>query len=104
MLDFRERIKKGVIIADGAMGTMLYSLGVPKGHCYDELNLSNPDIVKTVHRSYVAAGAELVETNTFGANRFILERYYNLGKKVRDINYRGAKIAREVAGDGIIIV
>ncbi|PIP11977.1 MAG: bifunctional homocysteine S-methyltransferase/methylenetetrahydrofolate reductase [bacterium (Candidatus Stahlbacteria) CG08_land_8_20_14_0_20_40_26] len=103
MLDFRERIKKGVIIADGAMGTMLYSLGVPKGHCYDELNLSNPDIVKTVHRSYVAAGAELVETNTFGANRFILERYYNLGKKVRDINYRGAKIAREVAGDGIII-
>lgn len=98
MLDFRERIKKGVLIADGGMGTMLYSLGVPKGHCYDELNLSNPDIVKTVHRSYIEAGAELVETNTFGANRFILEKYYDLGNKVRDINYRGAKIARAAAG------
>lgn len=83
------------LIADGAMGTMLYSLGVPKGHCYDELNLSKPEIIAELHSTYARHGAKLIETNTFGANRFILEKYYDLGKKTFDINYQGAKIARE---------
>lgn len=85
------------LIADGAMGTMLYSLGVPKGHCYDELNLSKPEIIAELHSTYARHGAKLIETNTFGANRFILEKYYDLGKKTFDINYQGAKITGKVA-------
>ncbi len=88
---------KRVIIADGAMGTMLYSSGVPKGRCFDELNLSNPDVVQGIHRAFRKAGAELLETNTFGANRLVLERYYGIGDKTHDINYKGAKLAKEVA-------
>jgi len=103
MRDFIERLKDNrVIIADGAMGTMLYSKGVPKGHCFDELNLSNPNIIKEIHRAYREAGAEILETNTFGANYAVLDRYYDLGKKTRDINYYGAKLAREVAPDAFI--
>ena len=96
MNDFFLRLKsKQPLIADGAMGTMLYSLGVPKGHCYDELNVSKPEIIAQVHSTYAQHGAELIETNTFGANRFILEKFYDLGKKTFEINYQGAKIARE---------
>lgn len=93
-----ERLKENrVVIADGAMGTMLYSKGVARGHCFDELNISNPEIIREIHRAYKEAGAELLETNTFGANYAVLDRYYDLGKKVRDINYYGAKLAKEVA-------
>jgi len=88
---------KRVIIADGAMGTMLYSSGIPKGRCFDELNLSNPEVIQEIHRAYREAGAELLETNTFGANRAVLERYFGLGDKTREINYKGAKLAKEVA-------
>jgi len=88
-----------VLIADGAMGTMLYARGAPRGHCYDELNLSAPSMVKAVHRDYADAGAELIETNTFGANRFVLSRYYDLGAKVFEINLAGARIAREACPD-----
>jgi len=88
-----------VLIADGAMGTMLYARGTPRGHCYDELNLSAPATVKAVHRDYADAGAELIETNTFGANRFVLSRYYDLGAKVFEINLAGARIAREACPD-----
>jgi homocysteine S-methyltransferase len=94
--DLFERLKSGiVIIADGAMGTLLYARGVPKGHCYDELNLSNPSVIKAIHQEYAEAGAELIETNTFGANRFVLSKYYDLGAKAFDINLAGARIARE---------
>lgn len=99
---FRERLEQGIVVCDGAMGTMLYQEGVPKGHCYDELNLSRPEIVKKVHSEYIEAGADIVETNTFGANRVILQRYYDLGDKVKEINYQGAKIAREMAKDGFV--
>ncbi len=99
---FWERLEEGVLICDGAMGTMLYQKGVPKGHCYDELNLSSPGIVRDVHSEYLRAGAEIIETNTFGANRVILQRYYDLGDKVQEINYWGAKIAREVAGEQFV--
>ena len=98
MSNFRDVLnEERVIIADGAMGTMLYSSGVPKGRCFDELNLSDPEIVKGIHKAYHKAGAELLETNTFGANRLVLDRYFGLGDKTSEINYRGAKLAREVA-------
>jgi methionine synthase I (cobalamin-dependent) len=103
MKDLYNRLKsKKPLIADGAMGTMLYSLGVPKGHCYDELNLSKPEITAQLHLTYAQYGAELIETNTFGANRFILGKYYDLGKKTFEINYQGAKIARESCPDCFI--
>ncbi len=88
-------LENKIIVADGAMGTLLYSLGVPKGHCYDELSLSEPDIVERVHREYLLAGADILTTNTFGANRSILEKYYDLGTKVLDINIAAVRIARK---------
>ncbi len=101
-MDFWERIKGRVLVADGAMGTLLYERGVPKGHCYDELNLSNPTLIQEIHKAYLDAGAELIETNTFGANEYILSKYYDLGEKSKEINYRGAKFAREVAQDKLV--
>ena len=66
--NFRNKIKDRVWIADGAMGTMLYSRGIFINRCFDELNLSMPGLIREVHREYVEAGAEIIETNTFGAN------------------------------------
>ena len=104
-MKFRQRLEDNrVILFDGAMGTMLYSKGVPKGHCYDELNISWPVIIEDIHREYVNAGAEVIETNTFGANRIILEKYFDLGNKTRDINYYGARIARKIAKDDNVFV
>jgi homocysteine S-methyltransferase len=102
-MDFYERLNTEILICDGAMGTMLYEKGVPLEHCYDELNISSPEIVKEVHLSYIKAGADIIETNTFGANEYILSRYYDLGKKSYEINYRGAKIAKEVAKDRVFV-
>ncbi|MFH0778226.1 MAG: bifunctional homocysteine S-methyltransferase/methylenetetrahydrofolate reductase [Candidatus Eisenbacteria bacterium] len=94
--DIVERLRTGrVLIADAALGTALYARGAPKGHCYDELNLSNPSMVRAIHADHARAGAELIETNTFGANRFILSRYYDLGEKTFEINLAGARLARE---------
>ncbi|HEY4357669.1 MAG TPA: bifunctional homocysteine S-methyltransferase/methylenetetrahydrofolate reductase [Acidobacteriaceae bacterium] len=84
----------GTVLCDGAMGTMLYSCGVFINRCYDELNLSQPDTVRSVHDQYLQAGAEVIETNTFGANRFRLE-LYGLTEKLREINIAGARIARK---------
>ena len=67
--EFREHLARRAMVADGAMGTMLYSRGVFINRCYDELNLSAPDMVRQIHQEYVKAGAEILETNTFGANR-----------------------------------
>lgn len=91
---FLERLKKGVLLCDGAMGTLLYTRGVSHYQCFDELNLSNPQVVQKVHQDYIKAGAEIIETNTFGANRFKLATH-GFEEKVRDINLRGAKLARE---------
>ena len=82
------------VLCDGAMGTMLYARGVFINRCYDELNLSQPEMVREVHAEYLQAGAEVVETNTFGANRFRLE-HFGFGDKVREINVAGVKLARE---------
>jgi homocysteine S-methyltransferase len=79
------------------MGTMLYERGVFIHRCYDELNLSQPDLIRAIHEEYLQAGAEIVETNTFGANRYRLERH-GLQDKVRAINMAGAKTARQAVG------
>src|ERR1700730_15836857 len=97
---FLEKLEKRALVCDGAMGTMLYSKGISLNRCYDELNLSMPHLVKEVHVGYVKAGAEVIETNTFGGNRFRLEKF-DLGSKVREINLAGARLAREVAGDDL---
>ncbi|MCC6179616.1 MAG: bifunctional homocysteine S-methyltransferase/methylenetetrahydrofolate reductase [Chloroflexi bacterium] len=91
---FLERLERGPILADGAMGTMLYSRGIPYERCFDELNLTEPGLVQRIHREYIRAGAELIETNTYGANRFKLAAF-GLEDRVRDINFRAVKIARE---------
>jgi homocysteine S-methyltransferase len=85
---------------------MLYSRGISFDRCFDELNLSNPAIVQEIHREYIRAGAEMIETNTFGANRFKLADH-GLESKVREINLRGVKIAREVreiAGESVYVL
>ncbi len=97
--EFEEILRERVLIFDGAMGTYLYSLGVPRGHCYDELSLSRPELIKRIHREYASAGADILTTNTFGANRHILDKYYDLGVKTVDINVAAARIARRVASE-----
>ena len=82
------------VLCDGAMGTMLYSCGVFINRCYDELNVSQPEMIRSVHQQYLQAGAEVIETNTFGANSFRLERF-GLREKVREFNLAGAAIARQ---------
>jgi methionine synthase / methylenetetrahydrofolate reductase(NADPH) len=84
----------GTVLCDGAMGTMLYSRGVFINRCFDELNVREPETVRAVHQEYLQAGAEVIETNTFGANAFRLERF-GLGDKVREFNLAGAQIARQ---------
>lgn len=99
---FLDALKEGVLLCDGAMGTMLYSRGIFINRCFDELNLSSPDLVKEIHREYIASGAEIIETNTFGANRFRLMPH-GLENKTKEINYRGAQLAREEAGQEVYI-
>jgi methionine synthase I (cobalamin-dependent)/5,10-methylenetetrahydrofolate reductase len=91
--EFNERLKNSILIADGAMGSQLYdSIGAVR--CFDELNVTEPEAVFRVHQSYVEAGAQIIETNTFGANRFKLTPL-GLGDEVQKLNSRGVKIARE---------
>src|ERR1700756_881476 len=84
------------VLCDGAMGTLLYSKGIFINRCYDELNLSQPDLILGIHQDYLHAGAEVIETNTFGANSFRLSRH-GCADKVREINSAGARLAREAA-------
>lgn len=98
MTPFLKQIKKQPLVFDGAMGTMLYSKGVFLNRCYDELNITNPEIVAEVHKAYSEAGADVLETNTFGANRIKLTEH-GLGDKVVEINKAAARLAREYADD-----
>ncbi len=82
------------VLADGAMGTVLYARGIFINRCYDELNLSDPNLILAVHEEYLQAGAEILETNTFGANRFRLARH-GLESKVAEINEAGVRLARK---------
>jgi methionine synthase I (cobalamin-dependent)/5,10-methylenetetrahydrofolate reductase len=95
-VDLLSRIKQSPLLCDGAMGTLLYSKGIFINRSYDELNLSQPDLIRGIHHDYLQAGAEIIETNTFGANSFRLGRH-SLADKVRDINRTGARLAREAA-------
>src|SRR5260221_7896363 len=103
---FFDRLATGTpILFDGGMGTQLYAQGVPYERCFDELNLRQGDLVQAVHRAYIAAGAEVIETNTFAANRVRLAAY-GLEHRVRDINFRGVKVAREareVSGEPVFL-
>jgi methionine synthase / methylenetetrahydrofolate reductase(NADPH) len=91
--DFNERLKDSILIADGAMGSMLHDI-VGTVRCFDELNSTEPEAVFRVHQAYIEAGAQILETNTFGANRFKLEPL-GLGDDVQRLNSRGVKLARE---------
>lgn len=92
---FIERLERGPILADGALGTQLNNGGIDFDQCFDAVNLTNPRLVADIHRAYLDAGAEIIETNTYGANRWKLERY-GLQDRVREICLRAMKIAREV--------
>ncbi|HET9788029.1 MAG TPA: homocysteine S-methyltransferase family protein, partial [Pyrinomonadaceae bacterium] len=99
MQTFRELLESDRIhVFDGAMGTMLYAKGVYINRCYDELNLSNPDLVREIHAEYLHAGAEIIETNTFGATAYRLHQY-GLEGSLPDINIAAARIARDAAGE-----
>ena len=90
---------QSLVLFDGAMGTMLYARGVFINQCYDELNIRTPDLVRDVHRQYVKAGAEVLETNSFGANRLKLAQF-GLAAQTRELNQRAAELAREAADEG----
>ncbi len=98
MKPFLEALDQRVLVCDGAMGTMLYAKGVFINRCFDSLNVMSADTVTEIHQDYVRAGADVLETNTFGANRVKL-RAFGLGDRVRDINVEGARIARRAARD-----
>ncbi len=97
-----DLVAKGVVLGDGAMGTMLYNRGVFVNRCFDELNLSASAMVKQVHQEYIDAGSHFIETNTYGANRFKLGPH-GLDAQVGKINREGARIAREAAGETILV-
>src|SRR5262245_41806124 len=98
MKPFLDALEERVLVCDGAMGTMLYAKGVFINKSFDALNVTQPDLVAEVHQEYVRAGADIVETNTFGANRIKLGSF-GLGDKLRAINEQGARIARHAAAD-----
>jgi homocysteine S-methyltransferase len=91
-----EALRSGVLVLDGAMGTQLYERGVLHNVCVEELNVSRPELVAKVHEDYLRVGAQVIESNTFGANALRLEKYA-LGARVRELNARGVALAREVA-------
>lgn len=101
--DLRTAWENNVLIGDGAMGTYLYNLGFPVGISYEELNLTSPEVIADVHRRYAAAGAQVLETNTFSANYDKLSKY-GLESKVEEINRAGVRIARSAVGDNGYIV
>jgi methionine synthase / methylenetetrahydrofolate reductase(NADPH) len=96
--EFRKKLQSGVVLADGAMGTMLYTKGVFINRCFDELNVSSPQLIREIHQEYVKAGAEVLESNTFGGNRLRLTAF-GFGEKLCAINQAGVRLAREAAGE-----
>ena len=96
--ELRHKLQSKIMVADGAMGTMLYSKGIFINRCFDELNLSAASLVKEIHTEYVRAGSEILETNTFGSNRVRLGAF-GLAEKLQAINSAGVRLAREAAGE-----
>lgn len=104
MPDLRALLADGQVhVSDGAMGTLLYSKGIFLNVCYDELNIRQPDVIRDIHRDYVRAGAELIETNTFGANPVKLA-HHGLAADTEAINEAAARLARDAAGDRAAVV
>ena len=97
-----DLLSRQVVLADGAMGTMLYQAGVFLNACFDELNISNPKRVSKIHQQYVDAGVDFIETNTFGANEVKLARY-GLAEQVEKINAAGVELAKKVAGERVLV-
>ncbi|MBK8303524.1 MAG: bifunctional homocysteine S-methyltransferase/methylenetetrahydrofolate reductase [Chloracidobacterium sp.] len=103
MKNFRDLLESdSVYVFDGAVGTRLYDKGVYINRSYDELNITNPDLVREVHEEYIAAGADIIETNSFGATRHHLQSY-GLESKLKEINIAAVRIAREAAGDKVYV-
>src|SRR6478672_13296340 len=96
MQPFSEAVDSRVLVCDGAMGTMLYAKGIFINKSFDALNLSAPGLVAEVHKEYVRAGADIIETNTFGANRIKLGSF-GIADKLHAINKAGAELARRAA-------
>jgi methionine synthase I (cobalamin-dependent)/5,10-methylenetetrahydrofolate reductase len=102
---FLKRLASGPVLADGAMGTQLYARGISFSRCFDELNISNPEIISEIHRDYIASGSELIETNSFGGNYLRLAAH-GFERHVRAINLKAAKIARdarEISGRSVFV-
>src|SRR5579864_4806393 len=99
---FLDALAERVLVCDGAMGTMLYAKGVFINKSFDALNISSPDLVAEVHQEYVRAGADIIETNTFGANRMKLGSF-GMADKLHVINVEGARIARGAAQDAVYV-
>ncbi|MBN2738688.1 MAG: bifunctional homocysteine S-methyltransferase/methylenetetrahydrofolate reductase [Spirochaetales bacterium] len=95
---YLERLKEGALIFDGAMGTLLYTKGITLNRCFEELNLSQPELIKEIHQEYIEAGAEVLETNSYGANSLKLAAF-GLETSLVEINSRAVELAREAAGD-----
>src|SRR2546427_3970843 len=102
---FLKRLEQGVVLADGAMGTLLYERGITFDRSFDLLNLQEPALVQSIHRDYIRAGAELIETNTFGANRVRLAAHGEV-QDARRVNRAGAQLARnarEEVGEAVFV-
>jgi len=102
MKSFKERLQKEIIVFDGGTGTYLYDKGVFINRCFEEMNSTNPELVAEVHRDYINAGADVIETNTFGANRYRLATQ-GLESKVYELNFKGAQLAKSAAAGTVLV-
>jgi len=102
MISFEDFLEENLVLLDGAMGSLIYEKGVFIDKCYDELNLSRPDLITSIHEDYVRAGARVIETNTYGANRFKLKSH-NLLDQLEEINRSGVELARKAAGEEVYV-
>ena len=102
MILFEEYVKDNLVLLDGAMGSLIYEKGVFIDKCYDELNLSRPELIGSIHEEYVRAGSRVLETNTYGANRFKLKSH-NLLDQIEEINLKGVALARQAAGEEVYV-
>src|SRR5690348_2517791 len=89
-----EQLRQRPLLCDGAMGTLIYARGVSYEQCFDALNLTQPELIQSIHREYINAGAQIIETNTFGANRARLETF-GMDAQLREINRQAVRLARE---------